>query len=368
MRTAAFVMLSSSLICCLRQSAATAATADAPVWNQAAAAAYLDNREAWWSGWDQSVRDHDTHCVSCHTAVPYALARPVLRNAMGEKAPVAPENALFAGVTKRVTLWNEVEPFYPDKTRGVPKTAESRGTEAVMNALILVSRDALNNSLSKESQTALDNMWALQLKDGDTAGAWTWLNFHNAPWEGEESQFWGATLGAVAAGRAPESYRKQSAVQEDIKLLKAYFNRTVDAQPLFNKAGLLWASGELPGLLTSEQKHKLVQALIEAQNPDGGWSTSRLGPSWKRRDNTPEETNSDGYATALVAYALKRSHAAESPAPLNSALGWLVKNQSGEGFWAASSLNKQRDPATDVGKFMTDAATAYAVLALEATP
>ena len=39
-------------------------------------------------------------------------------------------------------LWKEVEPYYPDQTRGLPKTSESRGTEAVFNALILAARDA----------------------------------------------------------------------------------------------------------------------------------------------------------------------------------------------------------------------------------
>jgi squalene-hopene/tetraprenyl-beta-curcumene cyclase len=34
------------------------------------------------------------------------------------------------------------------------------------------------------------------------------------------------------------------------------------------------------------------------------------------------------------------------------------------GAWLASSWNKKRDPASDVGKFMTDAGTAFAVLAL----
>ena len=40
-------------------------------------------------------------------------------------------------VTKRVRLWKEVEPFYDDQTRGLPKTSESRGTEAILNALVL---------------------------------------------------------------------------------------------------------------------------------------------------------------------------------------------------------------------------------------
>jgi hypothetical protein len=49
---------------------------------------------------------------------------------------------------------------------------------------------------------------------------------------------------------------------------------------------------------------------------------------------------------------------------------WLETHQNHEeGSWRATSLNKTRDPKTDVGHFMTDAATGYAVLALaEAHP
>src|ERR1700747_3551061 len=80
-------------------------------WDRKTAAAYLDSREDWWMAWPRAQRDHDTFCVSCHTAVPYALARPALRNALGEQVPSTNERRLLDNVTKRVRLWKEVAPF-----------------------------------------------------------------------------------------------------------------------------------------------------------------------------------------------------------------------------------------------------------------
>ena len=45
-------------------------------------------------------------------------------------------------------------------------------------------------------------------------------------------------------------------------------------------------------------------------------------------------------------------------------LDWLKSNQSATGAWQSISVNKKRDPTSHSGKFMSDAATAFAVLAL----
>ena len=104
--------------------------------------------------------------------------------------------------------------------------------------------------------------------------------------------------------------------------------------------------------------------------------------SWKRADGTPLDTRSDGYATGLATLALELATtqcraslqacagAAEAPPDIASTvvtrgLSWLAAHQDpATGAWFASSLNKKRDPASDAGQFMNDAATAYAVLAL----
>jgi squalene-hopene/tetraprenyl-beta-curcumene cyclase len=342
-----------------------AATNDAGSWDSKAAAAYLDQRANWWMGWDQSVRDHDTFCVSCHTALPYALARPALRAALGEQSPSATERKLLANVTKRVRLWNEVEPFYSDEKRGAPKTAESRGTEAVLNALILANYDARQGKLSDDTKLALDNMLALQLKTGDAKGAWTWLNFHNQPWEAEDSQFWGATLGALAIGTAP-GYSSTPEIQSNLKLLSEYLQQGLPRESLINRVFLLWASTKVPGILKPDQQKAIINEVLSKQQPDGGWNTSSIVmATWKRRDGTPLDAGSDGYATGLATFVLQEAGVSRTQPALKNALSWLTHNQDKTaGLWLAYSLNKQRDPASDVGRFMIDAATSYSVLAL----
>ena len=56
-------------------------------------------------------------------------------------------------------------------------------------------------------------------------------------------------------------------------------------------------------------------------------------------------------------------------ATVKRGIDWLLANQDKTtGAWTAWSLNKNRDLDTPIGKFMSDAATSYAILALDARP
>src|SRR5215510_10252878 len=119
-----------------------ARSAAAQGWDMRAAAAYLDTRQTWWSAWPTAARDHQTACVSCHTALPYALARPSLRAALRENEPTSPERKLIDDVVKRVVMWRDVGPLYPDQTRRLPKTRAPRRAHAVSIARALLNRVA----------------------------------------------------------------------------------------------------------------------------------------------------------------------------------------------------------------------------------
>jgi squalene-hopene/tetraprenyl-beta-curcumene cyclase len=334
-------------------------------WNSKSAAAYLDGRTEWWETWSKSVRDHGTFCISCHTAVPYGLSRLTLRSTLGESGPSAPEQKLLANVTKRVRGWSEMEPFYKDNPGGPTKSSESRGTESVLNALILTAYDAPVGKLGDDTRTALNHMWELQLTAGDKKGAWTWLDFKNRPWEADDSQFYGATLAAVAIGSTPAEYRADPQVKQRVELLRTYLRANYEAQSPVNRLSALWASSKISGVLTAEQRKALIEDLMSKQDADGGWSLTALAGTWTRHDKSALETKSDGYATGQIAFILQQAGVKRDQKPVKLGLEWLVQNQSKtDGLWQAYSLNKNRDLTSDIGLFMSDAATGYAVMAL----
>ncbi len=351
--------------------------ATANSWDAKSAAAYLDQRETWWTGWQDASREHGTFCVSCHTAVPYALARPALRKALGEVSPTDNERLLLESVRKRVRLWKEIAPVYNDKDYGANKGVESRATEAVLNAFVLASHDAQDGKLSDDARAAFSNLWALQQTTGDNKGAWLWQLFDLNPWEGNISPYYGATLAAIAVGTAPENYRASPEIQTNLNLLREYLDREYAAQPALNRVMLLWASAKFPGLISAARQKSIIEEVLAKQQPDGGWSLFPLSRTWKdwepsalvgkwnRADGSPQELKSDGFATGLITYVLRQAGVPRISPQLQRSRAWLVQNQNKpEGLWLGYSLNKRRDPSSNAGRFMSDAATAFAVLAL----
>jgi hypothetical protein len=339
-------------------------------WDSGAAARYLDLRETWWQNWDHAKRDHGTRCVSCHTQATYAFARPALRVSLGTHGPTDEETAMLADVRKRVKSWSEMLPFYNDEVYGKRKKIESRNAEAVLNAIILSNYDVDAGQQDEVTMLAFRHAWELQTRTGQDAGAWVWQNFDYAPWESKESQYHWAALMAVQTAREPGSYMLYKDIQPSLQALTEYLKTHYEAQPLLNKIVALWADKPFPGILTAPQKATLLTLIYGLQKSDGGWSASSLG-DWHRRDGTPLETRSDGYATGLITLVLEEAvagapHApASTPAHIERGLAWLRANQNSEtGSWPAWSLNKDRNPQSGPGMFMSDAATAYASLAL----
>jgi squalene-hopene/tetraprenyl-beta-curcumene cyclase len=352
--TAAFLSLSVGGAALSNNAGAT----DQPDWNPQAAAQYLDHRENWWQFWTEAQLDHRTICVSCHTVLPYALARPVLRWRNGEGGPTVSEQRMLASVEQRVSNWSQMQPYYSEAV-GVGKAAQSRSTESVLNVLILASYDAQQGQIRAVTQTAFDNAWALQ----ESTGGWNWQDFKLAPWETADSGYWGTTLLTLAAYRLPESFASDARNHTHLEQAQAYLRSAYAAQPLINQLYVLWASSKVPALLDRSQRQTLLNQLRGLQQPDGGWRNAGLNHT-VRKDHSAAPAESDGFVTALVVLGLRSTGTTENERMLQRAEAWLRSHQRADGSWPAASMNKLREPKGLIAPFMSDAATGYAALAL----
>ena len=341
-------------------------------WKIEKAAKYLDNRgKAWFefSSADRGEGATKTSCISCHTLFPYALARPVLRKLAGKNTPTDTEKKLIDQTRKRVEAWADLDApaFGLLYAFSDQKKKESRGTEAILNAVILSFDDSYQGrmTLSDATKQAFDNLWTIQIQAGGDKGSWDWLDFRMEPWESKGARYYGAALAAGAVASAP-GYDKATAdtgLDGKVELLRGYLKGKFANQNLYNRAWALWAASKLDGVLTPEERNQVISQLLAKQLDDGGWSLPSLG-AFVRSDGTPQDTSSDAYATGVILHILQTAGVAKDDPKVAKGLSWLRTHQADTGEWQGVSVNKKRDPSTHIGKFMSDAATAYAILAL----
>jgi hypothetical protein len=283
---------------------------------------------------------------------------------------------MLDSVEKRVEHWSEMAPFYSDASDGPGMTAASHATEAVLNAVILASYDAQQGHLRPVTQTALNEAWALQETRGELSGAWKWQDFHLAPWESTESGYQGAALFMLKVESSPDNYADTPEAREHLARLQEYLEKHYAMQPLVNQLYVLWLTSKVTKLLTPAERNRLIEAIRGYQRADGGWSLSSLDPKSRMKDagwkgikqeflEITGPAPSDGYATALVVIALEETGLDRHDRLVKRGLEWLERSQVSDGSWRAYSLNEPRDPQSEIGRFMSDAATAYAAIALE---
>jgi squalene-hopene/tetraprenyl-beta-curcumene cyclase len=352
----AVVLIAALLVCPLAR-----AGGESTNWKPEEAGKYLDERQKAWFG--------SAKCVSCHSGLPYALGRPALRKLVGAKTPSEQETKLLTQIQMRVANWKKLDSkefglYYADS---VERRKQSWGTEAVFNSVILSFDDRYQgrSSPSEATKGAFLHLWQTQVQTGDNKGTWEWLDFGEAPWGNTEARYFGAALAAVAVGTAPGYYTPGVDVDTDarVALLKDYLKDQSPKQNLHNRAWGLWAAAKVEGILTKAEQRKVIDQLLDKQQDDGGWNLVSLG-GWERSDRTEQETSSDGYATGFVLHVLQTAGMPKDNVKIAKGLAWLMRNQASTGEWRAVSVVKKRDPASHSGKFMSDAATAFAVLAL----
>src|SRR5438876_654365 len=147
----------------------------APAYSAAKAAEYLDGVGVIWT--------RDRQCITCHTNLPYMLARPLLPGDAG---------------------WKEVRKFLEDDVAKWEAGGKPRGDAYVVaTAFALAFSDSkTTGKLHPMTRAAIDRMW----KGQKASGEWNWLKCDWPPMEHDD--YYGATVATLAVGVAPDDYAK----------------------------------------------------------------------------------------------------------------------------------------------------------------
>jgi squalene-hopene/tetraprenyl-beta-curcumene cyclase len=312
-------------------------------WDPALAAKYLDSRQRDWFAWPRA-QSADGPCVSCHTGMPYLLARPALRRLLNENEPTMYERGLR----------DRLSAHAGEKPKGALQSVET-----IMAAMFIADNEARRKTF--------DQLWALQQREGPLKGGWQWYNANLDPWETTDQFRYGAALAALAIGEAPAEIRKTSDAEQRIRVLADFLNDDLARRPMHVKLATLLASTTLPSLLGADVKRGIVDEVLKRQQPDGGWPLDALGP-WSEHPSAPaslDRVSSNSYATAFTTYVLRQTADRRARGSVSRALDWLRAHQDrSTGAWPAVSMNKTYPPGSMEEKFLQDAATAFAAAAL----
>jgi squalene-hopene/tetraprenyl-beta-curcumene cyclase len=336
-------------------------------WNTQGAARFLSNREHAWLEFtikraEKRGQSQNAACASCHTVLPSLLAEPAMERALGRQEP-SPYTIIFLDRIRDKVM----RPEAPQNAR----FGYLRSAEPIIYALALVleDRERQKAALSKETEEAFRHMWAEQLRKGDKRGSWAWPDTSLDPWETPDSVYYGTALAALAIGNAPADYMKRPEVKEQLTEMSDYLRLNFSKQIIHHRLAALWASANLPDIVSAADRTSTLEEIWRSQNSDGGWSWRAIGP-WKPRQDSfvasvAAGSDSDGYATAYAACALGQAGIQTSDPGLHRALAWLAMHQNAEtGGWEAKSINGVHPDDPVLGHLMGDAASAYAVIAL----
>ncbi len=307
----------------------------AKVWSLEKSAAFLESAGKNWL--------NSKSCMACHTGYPYLMAGPSLK----VKSDAGP-TAMRQYLENRVAHWDTG--LDADK----PDPGDEGITEVVATAVTLAFHDSqTTGKLHPLTRKALDRMWTIQQNDG----AWDW-NKHRLP-PLEYDDYFGAVFAAFGVGVAPEAYAKSTSAKEGLAKLRDYLAGH-PAPNLHHRTWLLWASLNLDGLMSSDEKQRTIKDLLALQRRDGGWNLPSLG-DWQRLDGSANDKDapSDGYATGLVLYVLRQTGMKPTDEAIQRGVHWLETNQRESGRWFTRSLNADRD------HYISNAGTSFAIMALK---